>query len=934
MKPLRLELTGFTCFRERTEISFDDLNLFAIAGATGSGKSSLLDAMVYALYGQTPRLGAKGLGVLKNPEAEYLQVVFEFEVGNGIYRVTRTLRAKQEIRVDVQQADASYKQIADVGLKEMGEALVGIVGLDYDSFVRAVLLPQGAFDEFLRGTKSKRIELLIRLLGLSRITDMQREAGQRAKTAKNEISFIDAQLEDTYAETTPDLLREKKRKLESLSQQEKTLAKERDNLQKTLNAQQEIKGILDELTGLREKLAAFKQQEEDTERARQSLKQAEAADSLAPLIGRAEETRTKLEQLTQEKVSLEQTLATKQTRLSALQEASKGAEAAAENIASLNRQVEALAELRPRMAQLSSLGGGLGLASSAVAEVAFSEKAWQLWQTRQAALPNLKRALKDVETSRAALAKLESQLKTNKDVASAGEEALAELTEQGKEASARVEVLEKEATDLEAKLQSAKLADEAAHLRAHLKVGAACPVCEQTVVNLPIAVASRAASLAQALAAQKQILRAAQDERQGFREAYLEARSALNTASERVKDLSARVTEAKTKLADSERRQQELSATFGGQDAGAVEKSLADERQHLLADLARTIAEQTNGRDPVAASDALRKERDALETGVKRAREAEAAARRELDTAQANLNALQKSLLERNVEERSAAETLTKALEASPFSSLQEAKEALLPGARKDALKTKLETYATEKRDAERDEVALVARLGGRSLDVAAFEALVDQQEELGLRLRETSAAKGSTDNAVKEIEKRLEESRALRTKRDGLEKTAGLYEQLSRDLQRNQFPEFLLTRVQEQLAYRASGILRETSEGRYDLRLIDGNYFVLDAWNTGEARDAKTLSGGETFMASLALALALSETIAGNTVLGALFLDEGFGTLDPDTLNSVATVLENLTHEGRMVGLITHVSELTERLPARLQVTKGQGGSTVSWDY
>jgi DNA repair protein SbcC/Rad50 len=150
--------------------------------------------------------------------------------------------------------------------------------------------------------------------------------------------------------------------------------------------------------------------------------------------------------------------------------------------------------------------------------------------------------------------------------------------------------------------------------------------------------------------------------------------------------------------------------------------------------------------------------------------------------------------------------------------------------------------------------------------------------------------------------------------------------------LRGNEFQDFLLNQMQSKLAVRASHIIREVTEKRYDLRLIDSEYHVFDAW-TGETRSSKTLSGGETFIASLALALALSDLLAGNKALGALFLDEGFGTLDAETLESVAEVLEHLSSEGRMVGLITHVQALAERLPARLVVTKSSDGSSVAWD-
>jgi DNA repair protein SbcC/Rad50 len=109
----------------------------------------------------------------------------------------------------------------------------------------------------------------------------------------------------------------------------------------------------------------------------------------------------------------------------------------------------------------------------------------------------------------------------------------------------------------------------------------------------------------------------------------------------------------------------------------------------------------------------------------------------------------------------------------------------------------------------------------------------------------------------------------------------------------------------------------------------------VVDYVNAGQVRSARTLSGGETFLASLALALALADQVAGLAAAGAarldaLFLDEGFGTLDPDTLDVVATALDELGARGRMVGVVTHVRELAERLPVRFEVSKTAGAAAI----
>jgi exonuclease SbcC len=154
----------------------------------------------------------------------------------------------------------------------------------------------------------------------------------------------------------------------------------------------------------------------------------------------------------------------------------------------------------------------------------------------------------------------------------------------------------------------------------------------------------------------------------------------------------------------------------------------------------------------------------------------------------------------------------------------------------------------------------------------------------------------------------------------------------LARELRSDGFLDWLLAASLRELVAGASVRLRALSE-RYTLEVRDGGFCVVDHDNGGELRSADTLSGGETFLTSLALALELSEQVqatAGAVRLDSIFIDEGFGTLDAETLETVAAAIESLPRAGRMVGIITHVAELTERMPARIQVTKGVDGSRV----
>jgi exonuclease SbcC len=157
--------------------------------------------------------------------------------------------------------------------------------------------------------------------------------------------------------------------------------------------------------------------------------------------------------------------------------------------------------------------------------------------------------------------------------------------------------------------------------------------------------------------------------------------------------------------------------------------------------------------------------------------------------------------------------------------------------------------------------------------------------------------------------------------------------------LRADRFPEWLVAEALAVLTVDASEILRELTGNQYSLAVGDKEFVVIDHANADEPRPARTLSGGETFQASLALALALSRQIRnlaaeGAPRLDAIFLDEGFGTLDPETLDVVAATIENLGQSGRMVGVVTHVGELAARVPVRFEVSKGRGTSVVEKKY
>jgi len=154
MRPLRLEVEGFTCYRDRQPIlEFSELTLFAIAGPTGAGKSSILDAMLYALFGEVPRIGKQGVSAFISQGRDRMSVTLDFRARGRDYRVARASRQlKTSVKTDATLAEltaAGERSIASQ-VKQVNDEIVTLLGLGYDEFIQTVVLPQGEFAKFLK----------------------------------------------------------------------------------------------------------------------------------------------------------------------------------------------------------------------------------------------------------------------------------------------------------------------------------------------------------------------------------------------------------------------------------------------------------------------------------------------------------------------------------------------------------------------------------------------------------------------------------------------------------------------------------------------------------------------------------------------------------------------------------------------------------------
>ena len=813
MRPMRLDLHGFAVFREPTTVDFTDADFFALVGPTGSGKSTILDAICFALYGTVPRWNdRRSVSNALAPSAAEARVRLIFEAAGARYAATRVVRRDGKGRVTTSHAGLELLprgfdvSTLDTGLVELGEPLAGTpaemeravldaVGLPYEQFTSCVVLPQGQFAEFLHAKPAARQQILVNLLGLSVYERIRDQAGTVAVNADAQLAATDrllAELSDASDEA-----------LESATgkaavMRELGVAVEAA-VPTLVAAQGDATAAASALAGLDGELALLSvvRAPQDAARTAATLLAAQEAAGVArTAVMAAEEREEKL----------------------------RGELAAAGDPTELHRLLDDHTERDRLAAQLADFTTGVGTAEA------------------------------EHERAGAALAKA-----TEAVVAAA---AVVTGAEQG------VEV--------------ARTADRAATLRPHLRAGEPCPVCEQTVATVPALPATPALKAAQSLltAAQKKT----------------EAAQRIATTCDRA------VRELDRTLAAVRAQHEQLSERYSivdGRLAGAPDPEVARARLAALRQLQQTVDDA--GGEVRAAREALRRATGGLDQ-----------AQRQLRSAWQTFDGVRDSVapLAPPPADRDDLAAAWRGLTGWASSEV-------------DGRRTRRTALADRLRDAQ-SAASAAARTVTELFTGAGLAAPADPAGYS----RAAAVALAQAEAARDRLVERRAQADGVRAKRAGYERDSQVAKALATHLRANNFERWLLEEALDLLVEGASRILRELSAGQYDLVHDKGEFFVVDHHDAALRRAVRTLSGGETFQASLALALALSEQLAGMSTgaasLESIVLDEGFGTLDAATLDTVAATLENLAARGdRMVGVVTHVGALADRIPVRFEVSK-----------
>jgi exonuclease SbcC len=388
-------------------------------------------------------------------------------------------------------------------------------------------------------------------------------------------------------------------------------------------------------------------------------------------------------------------------------------------------------------------------------------------------------------------------------------------------------------------------------------------------------------------------------------------------------DLALKHKEMETLQAESVRLEQDLQKTS---------QKLAQDRQ-ALAQTQAEIHEAAGTGDPVTESDHVRQEIERRQHMHAVAVQAEAEANKNWQIADSRTSACAAEVEVAQTKVDAAERQANKVMSQAGFADAAAARRAGRTPQQQQALRDRIAEHTAELHTLSIRIAELEKLLNGRRVLRDECQQCEQAHSDCLQAKQQAQTQAALLAGQVEMMGRQLQRSQQLQTELARQQRQQQIYDQLARDLRSDNFQAFLLEETLAGLVRDASGQLLRLTGERYGLHFEEERIFVVDNDNAAEHRGIETLSGGETFLASLALALALSEQvqkIAGAVHLDCLFIDEGFGALDPETLRTVSDTIRALQVGGRMVGVITHVPELKEEFDQRILVERKEGTSQV----
>ena len=918
MRPLKLVMTGFESYKERTEINFEELGskgLYLITGDTGAGKTSIFDAITFALYGE-PSGGDRRPEMLRSHFADEKTPTFvelDFEANGKKYHIKRNPDYERKvlrgegITVEAANAELSFPDDGQgrepvCGVSKVNAEIENILNLKKEQFSSIAMIAQGRFQELLLSKKDKKQELFRELFHTEKYERLQLQIKSDKSQADKTFADLKLRLEEALARIEVNEKDENAAEIEQLKKS--AYIKEADIALLQAFAEKDQK-LLEEI------LKDITDVEKNLEKTNAELQRGEARQNLEEQCKAAMNSKNQ-----------------KELNRKALEEAMQAAEKEAEKVPELEKEQTLLEASLKDYQEIAEAEKVLNNLSKEIFKAEEEQEAYEAQKNQLeenlkkdknelAELKNagekigsLKAVLEKISEEKNALEDIEAQLKDLAD----DNEALNEAQNKAKLAIDKADELQ---NDYAEKLRLFNL-EQAGILAETLKEGEPCPVCGSTAHPKLASKSSEAPTQVELENAQKN------------------AASAAKTAT----DLSVKAAEKnKTVEKGKEQINKELKKYF---EALTIEDQNIAERLKERKQLLENDANKTNNQ--LKKEEAGKKRRDEIENAVPKL-EAEI---KKITDVVGQLSAKISGDKGKFEEGQKNLETKKSDLKYSTLEDAQNKNENL----KRQILQLKNNVEAAKNAKLECDNS--IAQLKG---EIDGFEKQLKDSEPVDMekilqdknKLTAQKLALGQQRDWINKRSAVNQESiKTIEALRPEIEKAKKHYDMISAlsDVAagsnrgkggKPSLETYVQMQCLDQINRRANLRLKKMTENKYELRRRfeeDGSELGLDLnvkdFYTGRERGVQTLSGGEQFQASLSLALGLADEIqdnAGGIKLDAMFIDEGFGTLDSETLNKAMRALEDLSQGEKLIGIISHVEELETRIPKKICVKKDETG-------
>lgn len=1003
MIPIQLTIEGLYSYQERQTINFSNLTeagLFGIFGSVGSGKSSILEAISFALYGETERLNMRDKRAynMMNLKSNSSYIAFDFvNHENKLFRATRDFKRNSKKFEDVKPSSVTFYENKDGKWIPLDHSdAEKVIGLSYSNFKRTIIIPQGQFKEFLELGAADRTNMMKEIFNLQRF-DLQNNVSNLNAKNRSELDQLQGELKG-FEEIDEEHIRLQKENLKT--EQQKFSDVKKEHLQVSEKYQQ-LKILKTDFENLRQKKEEF--EKISTEKAK--------IDELEKKTDLYDTTFRIFDPLLNEKKKLSGEISERQKELEirtkSVEETEKSFNLIKEKLVGLQPQFDALDQskiqendlgLILQMLQFSEEIKTLRERTQKGAEKVLEvEEKQKLGQSAINTLTKEAERLKPQKIEANVLVSVGNWFVQNRNLRELQQKQSQKLMDQQdliskilndlkvykidtenfrEDFKLKTENLENKRKNLQQKLDHLKIQKELSRFATKLHDGENCPLCgslehphiiefhyvdtELNEVQEEIQLNDHAISKIQKEIAEiEKILdrkKIFEDQLKAEQESFdlLQKESQLHVQRFIWNEFSA---------------DRETDFEFKRQQSFAIEKQIEEINQKILHE--RTTFEKEQ--------EILEKYKKALdEFKLEEAKKEE-----QIRTNQSNLKSLdwndyrdkshpevmklhqkliesnltvekeyqalinrEKEIVPKLAEEKAIAsqlniriseltketflneEALQVALQQQGFGLLTDVQNILMIEIDVHKTRTQIQQFRIQFETLKNGIQELEIKLKDFSYDQEVFEAAEKQLKDIELQLKEANDSVVKVTSEIERLEKEYKKKEALLKNLSELQKRSDNLKIMTNLFKGAGFVQYVSSIYLRQLCDHANVRFHRMTRNQLSLQLNDNNDFeIIDYLNEGKSRSVKTLSGGQAFQVSLSLALALAESVQATTKADKnfFFIDEGFGTQDLESVNIVFETLMGLQKENRIVGIISHVEELKEKIPVSLSIVKDE---------